>query len=160
MTTDTGTLSAQAERRQLTVLFCDLVDSTALSSRLDPEALREVLRAYQDGASGVMYVIATGYDTLHRPEVVAYPGAGHRLQVKTTYNNAGFPVEIRNAVSDAVYHRVTGVDARGNVISEHHGNGVRTQRAYDARTGRLAGIDAYRPLVGMNRSGASILRSP
>ena len=36
-----------AERRQLTVLFCDLVDSTALSVRLDPEDLREVMRAYQ-----------------------------------------------------------------------------------------------------------------
>ncbi|MBI3327855.1 MAG: hypothetical protein HYZ81_14285, partial [Nitrospinae bacterium] len=34
-----------AERRQLTVLFCDLVDSTALSARLDPEDLREVVRA-------------------------------------------------------------------------------------------------------------------
>src|SRR6478672_5864475 len=38
---------APAERRQLTVLFCDLVDSTALSVRLDPEDLREVMRAYQ-----------------------------------------------------------------------------------------------------------------
>jgi len=36
-----------AERRQLTVLFCDLVDSTALSVRLDPEDLHEVMRAYQ-----------------------------------------------------------------------------------------------------------------
>src|SRR3989449_8374415 len=35
-----------AERRQLTVLFCDLVDSTVLASRLDPEELREVIRAY------------------------------------------------------------------------------------------------------------------
>ena len=39
--------TADAERRQLTVLFCDLVDSTALSSQLDPEDLREVVRAYQ-----------------------------------------------------------------------------------------------------------------
>src|SRR5712691_11291802 len=36
-----------AERRQLTVLFCDLVDSTALAGRLDPEDYREVVRAYQ-----------------------------------------------------------------------------------------------------------------
>ena len=36
-----------AERRQLTVMFCDLVDSTALSGQLDPEDLREVVRAYQ-----------------------------------------------------------------------------------------------------------------
>jgi class 3 adenylate cyclase len=37
---------ADAERRQLTVMFCDLVDSTALSARLDPEDLREVYAAY------------------------------------------------------------------------------------------------------------------
>src|SRR6266851_7924197 len=33
-----------AERRQLTVMFCDLVGSTALSQQLDPEELREVVR--------------------------------------------------------------------------------------------------------------------
>ena len=38
---------AEAERRQLTVLFCDLVGSTELSGRLDPEDLSEVMRAYQ-----------------------------------------------------------------------------------------------------------------
>jgi class 3 adenylate cyclase len=37
---------ADAERRQLTVMFCDLVGSTALSARLDPEDLREVIAAY------------------------------------------------------------------------------------------------------------------
>ena len=36
-----------AERRQLTVMFCDLVDSTTLSSQLDPEDWRDVVRAYQ-----------------------------------------------------------------------------------------------------------------
>ena len=35
----------EAERRQLTVLFCDLVDSTVLAGQLDPEELREVVRA-------------------------------------------------------------------------------------------------------------------
>ena len=38
---------SSAERRQLTVAFCDLVGSTALSGSLDPEELREVIRAYQ-----------------------------------------------------------------------------------------------------------------
>ena len=37
----------EAERRQLTVLFCDLADSTRLSGQLDPEDLREVVLAYQ-----------------------------------------------------------------------------------------------------------------
>ena len=41
-------IASEAERRQLTVMFCDLVDSTPLSERLDPEDLREVVRAYQD----------------------------------------------------------------------------------------------------------------
>ena len=43
--------SAPAERRQLTVLFCDLVGSTALSARLDPEDLREVIGRYQQCVS-------------------------------------------------------------------------------------------------------------
>ena len=38
--------SSSAERRQLTVMFCDLVGSTALSARLDPEDLREVIGVY------------------------------------------------------------------------------------------------------------------
>jgi class 3 adenylate cyclase len=39
--------TAEAERRPLSVMFCDLIGSTALSSRLDPEDLREVIRTYQ-----------------------------------------------------------------------------------------------------------------
>jgi class 3 adenylate cyclase len=46
--------AAFAERRQLTVMFCDLVGSTAMSARLDPEDMREVIRAYQDACSGAV----------------------------------------------------------------------------------------------------------
>src|SRR3989449_8695966 len=45
---------AEAERRQLTVMFCDLVGSTALSEQLDPEKLREVVRAYQQVSAEVI----------------------------------------------------------------------------------------------------------
>jgi len=45
---------ADAERRQLTVLFCDLVGSTALSSRLDPEDLREVIAAYHRAVANIV----------------------------------------------------------------------------------------------------------
>jgi hypothetical protein len=38
----------EAERRQLTVMFCDLVDSTKLSSQLDPEDYRDIVRDYQN----------------------------------------------------------------------------------------------------------------
>ncbi len=42
---------ASGERRQVTVLFCDLVGSTALSSRLDQEEMRHLLRDYQDACA-------------------------------------------------------------------------------------------------------------
>jgi class 3 adenylate cyclase/predicted ATPase len=45
---------SEAERRQLTVMFCDLVGSTALSQQLDPEDMRGVIRAYQDTCAGVI----------------------------------------------------------------------------------------------------------
>ena len=45
---------ATAERRQLTVMFCDLVGSTALSTRLDPEDLREVIGAYHAAVAAVI----------------------------------------------------------------------------------------------------------
>jgi class 3 adenylate cyclase/predicted ATPase len=45
-TNPVGGTVASAERRQLTVMFCDLVGSTALASRLDPEDLRDVIAAY------------------------------------------------------------------------------------------------------------------
>ena len=58
----------EAERRQLTVMFCDLVGSTELSSRLDPEDLREVIAAYHRSVTGVV----TGYDGF----VAKYMGDG------------------------------------------------------------------------------------
>ena len=42
---------ADAERRPITVMFCDLVGSTSLSSRLDPEDWRNLVSAYLDVAS-------------------------------------------------------------------------------------------------------------
>ena len=59
---------AEAERRQLTVLFCDLAGSTALSARLDPEDMREVIRAYQETCAAVI--------THHDGFVAKYMGDG------------------------------------------------------------------------------------
>jgi class 3 adenylate cyclase/tetratricopeptide (TPR) repeat protein len=47
-------LSRRAERRQLTVMFCDLVGSTQLSQKLDPEALRELMTTYQQACGRVI----------------------------------------------------------------------------------------------------------
>jgi class 3 adenylate cyclase/predicted ATPase len=57
-----------AERRQLTVMFCDIVGSTALASRLDPEDLREVIVAYHRGVAGIV----AGFDGF----VAKYMGDG------------------------------------------------------------------------------------
>ena len=46
--------SADAERRQVTVLFCDMVGSTALSGVVDPELLGSLIRRYQDATAGVI----------------------------------------------------------------------------------------------------------
>ncbi len=61
-------LTGQGERRQLTVMFCDLVGSTALSQQLDAETYREIVRAYQ----------ARGAEAVERYEghVVQYLGDG------------------------------------------------------------------------------------
>lgn len=47
-----STLRVEAERRQLTVMFVDLVGSTALSSHLDPEEMAEVIGKYQNAVAG------------------------------------------------------------------------------------------------------------
>jgi class 3 adenylate cyclase/tetratricopeptide (TPR) repeat protein len=51
---DAGIRAGEAERRQLTVMFCDLVGSTELSTRLDPEDLGTVIGAYRRRASAII----------------------------------------------------------------------------------------------------------
>ena len=48
------TVQAEAERRQLTVMFCDLAGSTALSTRFDPEDLRELIGEYHRAVSATV----------------------------------------------------------------------------------------------------------
>jgi class 3 adenylate cyclase/predicted ATPase len=60
--------SADAERRQLTVIFCDLVGSTSLATRLDPEDLREVIGAYHRAVAEIV----AGFDGF----VAKYMGDG------------------------------------------------------------------------------------
>jgi class 3 adenylate cyclase/predicted ATPase len=59
---------AEAERRQLTVMFCDLVGSTELAARLDPEDLRDVIGAYHRAVADVI----TGFEGF----VAKYMGDG------------------------------------------------------------------------------------
>jgi class 3 adenylate cyclase len=58
-TENVGSPETTAERRPLSVMFCDLVGSTALSSRLDAEDLREVIRTYQASSSLTASLLVT-----------------------------------------------------------------------------------------------------
>lgn len=63
-----------AERRQVTVMFADLVGSTALSARLDPEEMGEVLRAYQNVVTGAVARFGGHVAKLMGDGVLAYFG--------------------------------------------------------------------------------------
>lgn len=65
---------SEAERRQLTVMFVDLVGSTALSARLDPEEMREILRSYQDLVAGAVARFGGHVAKLMGDGVLAYFG--------------------------------------------------------------------------------------
>jgi class 3 adenylate cyclase len=86
----------EAERRQLTVMFCDLVGSTALSARLDPEDLREVIGAYHRCIA----------DTVGRYEgfVAKYMGDGVLVYF-------GWPRAHENAAEQAVRAGLAVIDA-------------------------------------------------
>jgi class 3 adenylate cyclase len=81
----------EAERRQLTVLFCDLADSTVLTSQLDPEEWREVVRAYRETCAKVIaryeghiaqylvdgLLVYFGYPQAHEDDAQRAVRAGH-----------------------------------------------------------------------------------
>src|SRR5215468_2084080 len=113
--------TSEAERRQLTVLFCDLVDSTALSAQLDPEDLREVVRAYQDTCAKVIarfdghiaqylgdgLLVYFGYPLAHEDDAQRAVRAGLGMveavgQLNTRLEQGGAPLNWRpSAVADA-----------------------------------------------------------
>jgi class 3 adenylate cyclase len=63
-----------AERRALTIMFCDMVGSTALSARLDPEDLRDVLAAYQRRATEIVKAAGGRIARYEGDGVLAYFG--------------------------------------------------------------------------------------
>ena len=109
-----ASLHSEAERRQLTVLFCDLVGSTALSEQLDPEELRELVRAYQEACAVVTdrfegsieqylgdgVVIHFGYPSAHEDDAARAVHAGlgiiEALQLLNT--RLSQPLQVRIAV--------------------------------------------------------------
>jgi len=103
----------QAERRQVTVMFVDLVGSTALSTDMDPEDLREIISAYQKcvaetvrhfGGFVARYVgdgvlVYFGYPQAHEDDAERAVRAGLELVTAVTRLNTHAPQQIRVGVA-------------------------------------------------------------
>lgn len=87
---------ARVERRQLTILFCDLVGSTELSQRLDPEDLRMVIRTYQRACE---------------PVIEAYGGNVSRFLGDGILAFFGYPVASEDDAERAVHSGLGMIDA-------------------------------------------------
>jgi class 3 adenylate cyclase len=119
--------AAAAERRQLTVMFCDLVGSTALSVRLDPEDMGEVIAAYQIYVAetvarfggfvakymGDGVLVYFGYPQAHEHEAEGAVRAG--LELVETLHERDWPSHIAPQVRVGI---ATGVVVVGDFISE------------------------------------------
>ena len=117
-----------AERRQVTVMFSDLVGSTALSARMDPEDLREVISAYQKCVAGTVQRFG-GF-------VAKYMGDGVLIYF-------GYPQAHEDDAERAVR---AGLELVAAV------SGLKTHAALQTRVGIATGLVVVGDLIG---SGAS-----
>jgi class 3 adenylate cyclase/predicted ATPase len=116
---------ADAERRQLTVMFCDLVGSTELSARLDPEDLREVISAYHRAVASVV----AGFDGF----VAKYMGDGVLVYF-------GYPRAHEDDAERAVHAGLGIIDAVGRLD-------VKSVKLH-ARVGIATGLVVVGDLIG------------
>ncbi|MDP6406149.1 MAG: adenylate/guanylate cyclase domain-containing protein [Alphaproteobacteria bacterium] len=138
-----ATRPSEAERRQLTVMFCDLVGSTALSEQLDPEDLRAVIGAFQMACAGVIagfegyiarymgdgLLVYFGYPQAHEDDAERAVRAGLGIvaavgNLKTHQNEM---LEVRVGIA-------TGLVVVGDIVGE----GASEERAVTGETPNLA----------------------
>jgi class 3 adenylate cyclase len=131
----------RAERRQVTVMFSDLVGSTALSARMDPEDLREVISAYQKRVAetvqrfggfvakymGDGVLIYFGYPQAHEDDAEQAVRTGLELIAAVTALKAPAPLQTRIGIA-------TGVVVVGDLI----GSGEAQERGIVGETPNLA----------------------
>ena len=120
-----------AERRQLTVMFCDLVDSTALSRRLDPEDLQEVIRRFLDACSQAIGRF-NGY-------IAKYMGDGMLVYF-------GYPQAHENDAERAVYAGLAILDT----VRALHQDNPHPEFSIAARIGIATGHVVVGELMGEN----------
>jgi len=119
--------SGEAERRQVTVLFCDMVGSTALSGTVDPELLGALIRRYQDAVAG---------------EIGRFGGFVAKFMGDGVLAYFGFPRAFEDAAERAVRAALAIVAEVGGIEQP---DGTRLQ----ARIGIATGLVVVGELVGV-----------
>jgi class 3 adenylate cyclase/tetratricopeptide (TPR) repeat protein len=130
----------EAERRHLTVMFCDLVGSTALSARLDPEDMRTLIGAYQSRITEVV--------SRYQGIIARYMGDGALVYF-------GYPQAHEDDAEQAVRAGLALVDAIAELPTD-------TDAALSARIGIATGVAVVggRILEGAARERAAIGETP
>ena len=126
-------ISSGAERRQLTVLFCDLVGSSALSERLDPEDFSEVIRSYQERCTAIVVSFGGHVAKYLGDGVLAYFGYPHAHEDAAEQSvRAGLAIiraiDNLGACPDLTLHVRVGI-ATGLVVSGPAGEGGQGETA-------------------------------
>ena len=141
VTPDGNGPTASAERRQVTVMFSDLVGSTALSARTDPEDLREIISAYQKAVTDTVgrfggfvakymgdgVLIYFGYPQAHEDDAERAVRAGLELVAAVGGLKTHAPLQTRVGIA-------TGLVVVGDLI----GSGASQEQAIVGETPNLA----------------------
>ncbi len=136
----TGLARKQAERRQLTVMFCDLVGSTALSVEFDPEDLRDVIASYRQECADVIkhyggfighyggdgMLVYFGYPIANEYDAANSVWAGMEI-VRRLASSAKLPLEVRVGIA-------TGTVVAGDLVAA----GTEERNAVVGQTPNLA----------------------
>jgi class 3 adenylate cyclase/tetratricopeptide (TPR) repeat protein len=141
---------SEAERRQLTVMFCDLVGSTPLSEQLDPEELREVVREYHAVCSKVIHqfeghiaqylgdglLVYFGYPRAHEDDAQRAVRAG--LGILAALQNLNDPLQQTVGERPAMPPQVRLGIHTGLVVAGEMGDGTRHEQLALGETPNLA----------------------
>jgi class 3 adenylate cyclase/tetratricopeptide (TPR) repeat protein len=139
--------AADAERRQLTVMFCDLVGSTALSTGMDPEDLRDVIASYQNRCSAAIrrydgfvakymgdgILVYFGYPRAHEDEAERSVRAGLDIVEAMTELNAA----VRRPPGVELAVRI-GIATGPVIVGDQIGEGTASETAVVGETPNLA----------------------
>ncbi len=156
----------EADRRLLSVLFCDLAESTALSQRLDPEELRDLLRRYQDAVAGAVTRYGGHVAKYLGDGVLAYFGwpRAHEDQaerairaaleamaaVRATRTPDGTPLDTRIGIAtgQVVVGDLEGVAGREEGAIAGHTPNLAARLQAAAERGQVLVAEATRRLIG------------